>query len=79
MVGEFTPIKDKKEAAAKVDRPTNEGTLRGITVRVEQEVFRAVKLIAVDSGRTTNEVMLEAIELLRAKHEVPKATLPARR
>lgn len=45
--------------------PTRQGA-RSITTWVDPEVYRMVKLIGLDTGQTTQDLMLEAIDMLFA-------------
>ena len=53
--------------ATKTKRPATREGARGITVWVEPEVYRMVKLIGLDADMTTQDVMMEAINDLLAK------------
>ncbi|TXN27891.1 hypothetical protein FV225_21365 [Methylobacterium sp. WL93] len=52
---------------AKTKRPTTREGARGITVWVEPEVYRMIKLVGLDADMTTQDVMMEAIDDLLAK------------
>jgi hypothetical protein len=43
--------------------PSRQGT-RAVTAWVDPEVYRALKYLGVDKGATTQELMLEAIDML---------------
>ena len=51
----------------KTKRPATRQGARGITVWVEREVYRMIKLIGLDTDMTTQDVMMEAINDLLAK------------
>ena len=48
-------------------RPATRQGARGITVWVEPEVYRMIKLVGLDADMTTQDVMMEAINDLLAK------------
>ncbi|KOX59800.1 hypothetical protein ADL19_03935 [Streptomyces purpurogeneiscleroticus] len=48
-------------------RPTTRQGARGVTVWVEPEVYRMIKLVGLDADMTTQDVMMEAINDLLAK------------
>ncbi|MCJ2042518.1 hypothetical protein MKK55_26745 [Methylobacterium sp. J-059] len=52
---------------AQTKRPTTRQGARGITVWVEPEVYRMIKLVGLDADMTTQDVMMEAINDLLAK------------
>lgn len=54
-------------AAAGAKRPASREGARGVTVWVEPEVYRMIKLIGLDADMTTQDVMIEAINDLLAK------------
>lgn len=59
-----------KAAAAEpvqAKRPTTRQGARGITVWVEPEIYRMIKLVGLDADMTTQDVMMEAINDLLAK------------
>ncbi|MGX9984743.1 ribbon-helix-helix domain-containing protein [Methylobacterium fujisawaense] len=51
----------------KTVRPATRQGARGITVWVEPEIYRMIKLVGLDADMTTQDVMLEAINDLLAK------------
>lgn len=51
----------------KTKRPTTREGARGITVWVEPEIYRMIKLVGLDADMTTQDVMMEAINDLLAK------------
>ncbi|MCJ2091137.1 MULTISPECIES: ribbon-helix-helix domain-containing protein [unclassified Methylobacterium] len=51
----------------KTKRPATRQGARGITVWVEPEVYRMIKLVGLDTDMTTQDVMMEAINDLLAK------------
>ncbi|WP_342167368.1 ribbon-helix-helix domain-containing protein [Methylobacterium sp. SD21] len=51
----------------KTKRPTTREGARGITVWVEPEIYRMIKLVGLDADMTTQDVMMEAIGDLLAK------------
>lgn len=53
--------------AAKTKRPATREGARGVTVWVEPEVYRMLKLIGLDADMTTQDVMIEAINDLFVK------------
>ncbi|MCB4806576.1 hypothetical protein QO001_006587 [Methylobacterium brachiatum] len=53
--------------AVKTKRPTTRQGARGITVWVEPEIYRMIKLVGLDADMTTQDVMMEAINDLLAK------------
>jgi hypothetical protein len=53
--------------ATKTARPATRQGARGITVWVEPEIYRMIKLVGLDADMTTQDVMLEAINDLLAK------------
>lgn len=53
--------------AAKTTRPATRQGARGITVWVEPEIYRMIKLVGLDADMTTQDVMMEAINDLLAK------------
>lgn len=53
--------------AVQTKRPTTRQGARGITVWVEPEVYRMIKLVGLDADMTTQDVMMEAINDLLAK------------
>lgn len=53
--------------AAKTKRATTREGARGVTVWVEPEVYRMIKLIGLDADMTTQDVMMEAINDLFLK------------
>lgn len=54
-------------AAVSTKRPASREGARGVTVWVEPEVYRMIKLIGLDADMTTQDVMMEAINDLLAK------------
>lgn len=52
---------------AKSTRPATRQGARGITVWVEPEIYRMIKLVGLDADMTTQDVMMEAINDLLAK------------
>ncbi|WP_409568227.1 ribbon-helix-helix domain-containing protein [Methylobacterium sp. E-041] len=48
-------------------RPTTRQGARGITVWVEPEIYRMVKLVGLDADMTTQDIMMEAIRDLLMK------------
>lgn len=54
-------------AAPKSKRATTREGTRGVTVWVEPEVYRMLKLIGLDADMTTQDVMMEAINDLFMK------------
>lgn len=64
------PARRRAAKAAKPEqtkRPTTRQGARGITVWVEPEVYRMIKLVGLDADMTTQDVMMEAINDLLAK------------
>lgn len=64
------PRRRAAKAAAvpiKTKRPTTREGARGITVWVEPEIYRMIKLVGLDADMTTQDVMMEAINDLLAK------------
>lgn len=59
------PLAESK--ASKTCRPTTRQGARGVTVWVEPEVYRMIKLIGLDADMTTQDVMMEAINDLFVK------------
>lgn len=53
--------------SAQTKRPTTRRGARGITVWVEPEVYRMIKLVGLDADMTTQDVMMEAINDFLAK------------
>jgi hypothetical protein len=53
--------------ATKTSRPVTRQGARGITVWVEPEIYRMIKLVGLDADMTTQDVMMEAINDLLAK------------
>lgn len=53
--------------AMQTKRPTTRQGARGVTVWVEPEVYRMIKLVGLDADMTTQDVMMEAINDLLAK------------
>ena len=53
--------------ATKTVRPATRQGARGITVWVEPEIYRMIKLVGLDADMTTQDVMLEAINDLLSK------------
>lgn len=53
--------------ATKTVRPATRQGARGITVWVEPEIYRMVKLAALDGDQTVQALMMEAIDDLLAK------------
>ena len=64
---QLTPQARQKRVAKQPRVPTRQGA-RAITAWVDEEVYRMVKLIGLDTRLTTQDLMLEAIDLLFAKH-----------
>ncbi len=70
---EVAPMPEPRRAtkatseAVKSKRPTTRQGARGITVWVEPEVYRMIKLVGLDADMTTQDVMMEAINDLLAK------------
>lgn len=52
---------------SKTKRPTTRQGARGVTVWVEPEVYRMIKLVGLDADMTTQDVMMEAISDLLCK------------
>ncbi len=61
------PRAAKAAKAAKTERPATRQGARGITVWVEPEIYRMIKLVGLDADMTTQDVMMEAINDLLAK------------
>ena len=57
----------KPAEPVKTKRPTTREGARGVTVWVEPEVYRMIKLVGLDADMTTQDVMMEAINDLLAK------------
>ncbi|MGN7127645.1 ribbon-helix-helix domain-containing protein [Methylorubrum thiocyanatum] len=57
----------KNTKEAKTSRPATRQGARGITVWVEPEIYRMIKLVGLDADMTTQDVMMEAINDLLAK------------
>lgn len=57
----------KAAEPVKTKRPTTREGARGITVWVEPEIYRMIKLVGLDADMTTQDVMMEAINDLLAK------------
>ncbi len=57
----------KNTKEAKAPRPATRQGARGITVWVEPEIYRMIKLVGLDADMTTQDVMMEAINDLLAK------------
>jgi len=53
--------------STKTTRPATRQGARGITVWVEPEIYRMIKLVGLDADMTTQDVMMEAINDLLAK------------
>lgn len=51
----------------KTPRPATRQGARGITVWVEPEIYRMIKLVGLDADMTTQDVMMEAINDLLVK------------
>ncbi|MCJ2080154.1 ribbon-helix-helix domain-containing protein [Methylobacterium sp. J-090] len=61
------PAKRATRGMSGTKRPASREGARGITVWVEPEVYRMIKLIGLDADMTTQDVMMEAINDLLAK------------
>lgn len=61
------PAAPRSAKEIKTKRPATRQGARGITVWVEPEVYRMIKLIGLDTDMTTQDVMMEAINDLLAK------------
>ena len=62
-----SPAASRYTKDTKTKRPATRQGARGITVWVEPEVYRMIKLIGLDTDMTTQDVMMEAINDLLAK------------
>ena len=61
------PAASRSIKDTKTKRPATRQGARGITVWVEPEVYRMIKLVGLDTDMTTQDVMMEAINDLLAK------------
>lgn len=61
------PAAKKHRGEGKTKRSTTREGARGITVWVEPEIYRMIKLVGLDHDMTTQDVMMEAISDLLAK------------
>ena len=61
------PVASRSIKDPKNKRPATRQGARGITVWVEPEVYRMIKLVGLDTDMTTQDVMMEAINDLLAK------------
>lgn len=57
----------KQRGEGKTKRSATREGARGITVWVEPEIYRMIKLVGLDHDMTTQDVMMEAINDLLAK------------
>ena len=61
------PAATKHRGEGKTKRSATREGARGITVWVEPEIYRMIKLVGLDHDLTTQDVMMEAIGDLLAK------------
>ena len=57
----------RTRTVARTKRPATREGARGVTVWVEPEVYRMIKLVGLDHDMTTQDVMMEAINDLLSK------------
>lgn len=56
-------VKTSKTSPAK-SKVADKSELTAITVKLDKERYRALKLLALDSGKTSQAVMVQALDLL---------------
>lgn len=56
-----TASASRHRTSAQTKRPASRQGARGVTVWVEPEIYRMIKLVGLDSDMTTQDVMMEAI------------------
>jgi antitoxin-like ribbon-helix-helix protein len=64
---QLTPQARQKRVAKQARVPTRQGA-RAITAWVDEDVYRMVKLVGLDTRLTTQDLVLEALDLLFLKH-----------
>lgn len=58
-----------KTPAPKTVRPATRQNARGVTVWVEPDVYRRLKIAGLDLGLTTQDLMMDAIEDYLTRHQ----------
>ena len=66
------PVPSTEIVAGRVLRPQNgENRRRGQTLRLEPEAWRQLKTLAIDEGKTSHELLIEAVNLLFSHYNRP--------
>ena len=65
------PLNHPVEPERQAGRQKEERVRRGQTLRLEPEAWKQLKLLAIDQGKTSHDLLIEAVNLLFDRYNRP--------